>query len=283
MSSRELLQSGYRAELSPAKHEPNLWTLTVDGTPQSQVDTADPTRLHFDYVRRMGFVLDAIAAPRQPLTALHVGAGALTLPRYLDATRPGSRQQVIELERDLIEWVREALPWDRAASIRLRYGDAREVLGTLPTGLSGTVDVAVIDVFSGARTPAHVTSAEFYQLLAPLLSANGIVLVNIADGAPLNFARGQLATLGSVWPELAAIADTAVLKGRRFGNVVAVAGASELPLAQLPRKLAADVFPAKLITGEELAHFVAGARVVTDASATPSPLPARSIFIERRS
>ena len=79
--------------------------LEVAGTPQSHVDLDDPTHLHFEYVARMGTVIDQLRMPGQPLTAVHLGGGALTIPRYVEATRPGSRQQVIELEQPLVDLV----------------------------------------------------------------------------------------------------------------------------------------------------------------------------------
>src|SRR5918993_699771 len=117
------------------------WELDVDGTPQSHVDLDDPTHLHFEYVARMGAVIDLLRMPGQPLTAVHLGAGAMTLPRYVDATRPGSRQQVIELEPALVELVRTELPLPRGASIRVRIGDAREGLGRLPAAMVRNVDL----------------------------------------------------------------------------------------------------------------------------------------------
>ena len=51
------------------------------------VDLDDPSHLHFEYVARMGAVIDQLRMPRQPLTAVHLGAGALTIPRYVE--RPG--------------------------------------------------------------------------------------------------------------------------------------------------------------------------------------------------
>ena len=110
----------------------------------------------------MGAVIDRLRMPRQPLTAVHLGAGALTIPRYVEATRPGSRQQVIELEPALVDLVREQLPLPRGGSMRVRIGDAREGLGRLPAGLVGNVDLLVSDVYSGAQTPAHLTTVEFY-------------------------------------------------------------------------------------------------------------------------
>jgi spermidine synthase len=273
-----LKESGYRAVIEPDRFVPGSFQLVVDGTPQSHVNLDDPTQLFFEYVARMGHVIDLIGDPGEPITAVHLGAGALTLPRYIAATRPGSRQQVVELESDLVDLVRENLPLPRGAQIRVRHGDAREVVGKFPAGLRGSVDLLIIDIFSGARTPAHVTSVEFYRSAVSLLAPDGIVLVNIADGPPLTFARGQVATLGAAIKHVSALAETQVLKGRRFGNLVLVGSNAALPLDWLPRLLAGGPHPAKAVAGAELTAFAAGASIVTDATAVPSPPPARSIF-----
>jgi len=183
-------------------------------------------------------VIDLIGEVGEPITAVHLGAGALTLPRYVEATRPGSRQQVVELESDLIDFVRGELPWDKRAQLRVRHGDAREVLAKLPAGLHGAVDLVVVDIFSGARTPAHVTSREFYELAAPLLSPRGVLVVNVADGPGLPFARSQAATLSAVFGHVLALAETQVLKGRRFGNIVFVAAHTPIDTSWVSRLLA---------------------------------------------
>ncbi len=257
---------------------PGAYTLTVDGTPQSHVNLDDPSQLFFEYVQRMGHVIDQLGMPGEPITAVHLGAGALTLPRYVEATRPGSRQQVIELESDLVDLVRAELPWSSRASIRVRHGDARAVIKKLPPGLRGTVDLLIVDVFSGARTPAHVTSVEFYRSAVSLLAPNGIVLVNVADGPGLAFARGQASTLQFVIGNVAALAEAQILKGRRFGNIVLVGSPSPLPFDWMPRLLAAGPHPSKVVVGAELREFIAGASVVTDATAVPSPPPSKGIF-----
>ncbi|GAB2979982.1 spermidine synthase [Frigoribacterium salinisoli] len=272
----EIVLGAGLARIDEDRHRPGSYTLVVDGTPQSHVDLDDPAHLAFEYVRRIGHAIDLL--PPGPVTALHLGAGALTLPRYVEATRPGSRQQVVELEADLVALVRERLPLPRGASIRVRYGDAREVMERLPQGLRGTVDLLVVDVFGGSRIPAHVTSLEFYSAAAEFLSPTGVLVVNSADGAGLAFARGQASTLLSVFEHVVAVADPSTLKGRRFGNVVLVASPSALPVADMPRRYSADPMPAKVVHGRELRDFVAGAPVVTDATAVPSPEPSRSVF-----
>lgn len=252
--------------------------LVVDGTPQSHVDLDDPTHLHFEYVARMGAVIDQLRMPRQPLTAVHLGAGAMTIPRYVEATRPGSRQQVIELEQALVDLVRENLPLPRGAAIRTRIGDARAGLGRLPASMHGAVDLLVSDVFSGSQTPAHLTTVELYREAAVLLAPDGVLLVNVADGAGLAFARRQVATVREVLRHVIVLAEVQVLKGRRFGNLVIAASPSQLPTEWLPRLMAAGPHPAKVAQGVELDEFVRGARIATDADATPSPKPASSLF-----
>jgi hypothetical protein len=276
------LASGMLAQIEPDRWADGSYTLIVDGTPQSHVDLDDPSRLFFEYVQRIGHVIDEWGDPGQPMTALHLGGGALTLPRYVSVTRPGSRQQVLELDEELVSFVREHLPLPRQSGIRVRYGDARTLLARLPAALRGAVDLIVVDVFAGARIPAHVTSVEFYREVAEFLAPGGIVAVNIADGPGLAFARGQAATLRLVLPHVAALAETGVLKGRRFGNVVLVGSASGLPLEWMPRLMARGPHPATVTAGADLVRWIAGAPVVSDHTAVPSPAPTLGIFTTQR-
>ena len=276
--SHTRLDSGMHAEIRPDRFVPGAYELVVDGTPQSHVNLDDPSELFFEYVQRMGHVIDQLGMPGQPLTAIHLGAGAFTLPRYIEATRPGSRQQVLELEPALVDLVRAQLPLPRGASIRVRYGDARAPLGKLPAGLRGSADLLIVDVFGGARIPAHVTSVEFYRECAAFLSPAGVLLVNVSDGSGAAFARGQGSTLSMVFEDVAVLAEPHVLRGRRFGNFVFVASASALPLDWMPRLMAGGPHPAAVVHGRELRDWIAGAPVVQDSTAVASPPPARNVF-----
>src|SRR3954447_18629440 len=258
----ETVDSGI-AELVRAPDRPRAWTLLLDGAPQSHVDLDDPAYLDFEYVRRLGHLVDLVAPPGRPLRVLHLGGGGLTLARYVAATRPRSSQQVVEIDAALIELVRRRLPLERGARIRIRAGDAREILTRAP---EDAFDLIVGDVYAGGHSPAHLTSAEFFVLAARALRTGGFFAANLADGAPLTFARAQVATLRSVLPEACLIADPAVLRGRRFGNLVLVAGRVPPPGAELTRRAAADPFPGRVVYGEELMRFSGGAPPVTDAT-----------------
>jgi len=271
------LSDGTLARVVPSPYTTGF-ELMVGDTPQSHVDLDDPTHLHFEYVARMGAVIDQLRLPGQPLTAVHLGAGALTTPRYVAHTRPGSRQQVIELEPALWDLVREHLPLPKNAGIRVRIGDAREGLTRLPPALTGNVDLVVSDVYAGAQTPAHLTTVEFYRATSTLLNPEGVLLVNVADGAGLAFARQQVATIRAVLDHVIVLAEVQTLKGRRFGNLVIAASAAPLPTQWLPRLMAAGPHPAKVAQGREIDEFAGSLAPVVDAAARPSPKPSTSLF-----
>jgi len=249
------------------------WMLLIDGVPQSHVDLDDPGYLDFEYVRRIGHVIDEAAPAGQPLRVLHLGAGALTLARYVASTRPGSPQLAVEVDAALVDLIRLRLP-PRNPRLRVRVGDARAELERLRPG---SFDVVIADVFAGGRTPAHLTSAEFWAAARRVVhgtssgSRDGVVAANVADGAPLAHTRAQVATARAVFPHACLIADAAVLRGRRFGNLVLVASPEPLPVDALTRRTAGDPMPGRVVYGSDLVRFTAGAKAVTDATAVPSP------------
>jgi spermidine synthase len=271
----ETVASGV-AEIVPDPDRDTAYTLLLDGAPQSHVDLADPTHLVFEYIRRMAAVIDLCAPPGEPLRALHLGGGALTLPRYIAATRPGSAQRVVEIDGPLVELVRRALPLPAKANLRVRIADARAaVAGMRDAGY----DVIVLDVFAGARTPAHLASLEFLTDVARVLAPAGRLIANIADGPPLRHARAQVATIRAALPETCLVADASVLRGRRFGNLVVLAGRTPPPVAELTRRAAGDWFPGRVET--DLVRFAGGAAPVTDSNAVASPPPPAGLFSNR--
>ncbi|MBO4207172.1 spermidine synthase [Micromonospora echinofusca] len=263
------------AELVPDPDRAGAYTLLLDGAPQSHVDLTDPTHLEFEYVRRMAAAIDLIAPAGAPLRVLHLGGGALTLPRYVAVTRPGSTQRAVEVDGALVELVRQALPWPADARLRVRVADARQAVESTR---DASVDLVVADVFAGARTPAHLTSVEFAAQVARVLTPGGHYLLNVADGPPLRHARAQVATVRSVLPRAALVADAAVLRGRRYGNLVLLAGRTDLPVAALTRRAAGDWFPGRVVADDELDRFVGGATPVPDETATASAPPPEGIF-----
>lgn len=249
------------AELVQDRTDPDLWTLWLNGVPSSPVHLGDPTLLDFEYLRWMADVLDVAWEPARPLDAVHLGAAACALPRYVEATRPGSRQVAVELDAELARLVREWFPLPRAPRLRLQVGDARERLATRP---DAGADVVVRDVFAGDTTPVHLTTVEFARDVARVLRPEGLYLANVADRPPLRVLRAEVAAVAQVFSHVAVVAETALLRGRRYANAVVVAGHRALPLQPLSRRLAAGSVPTRLVDGADVAAMAVAGRARRD-------------------
>jgi spermidine synthase len=290
--------AGGQVELLGDLDRPRAFVLLTGGVLQSHVDLDDPLHLELEYVRRLGHVLDLAAPAGTPLRVLHLGGGALTLARYVAATRPGSRQLAAESDAEVASLVRRRLPLSalrkapsgRAAAeptralrkvpsepgrITVRVADARAVLEQVRPG---SFDVVVADAFAGALTPSHLTSTEFTAAAARALAPSGVYAANIGDGPPLAHARGRVAAVRAVFRHACVIAEASVLRGAGFGNLVVAAADHELPLAELATRAAADACPARLIAGAALERFIGGAEPITDARPGPSAAPPPGVF-----
>ena len=257
---------------------PNAFQLMIGGTPQSHVDLDDPTYLEYEYVRQIAHMVDLQAEPGAPLRVLHLGGGALTLARYIAATRPGSGQQAVEIDGKLLDLIRRDLPLPRNARIRLRTGDARDVLSRVP---AGAFDLTVTDVFAASRIPAHFTSVEYVGLSKRALRANGIHVANLADGGGgtgLKFVKSQAANAKAHFVHVVLMSDPGIFRGRRFGNVILIASDLPLPIEDLARRSASDPFPSRVLHGRALEDFLGGAKPVHDADAVQSPAPPEDAF-----
>ncbi|MEV0430662.1 fused MFS/spermidine synthase [Micromonospora sp. NPDC050495] len=252
---------GLKIVVDPVR--PTGRTLLAAGVEQSYVDVSDPCHLHFEYIRRMAAVVDLAAPPGRPLAVLHLGGGALTLPRWLAATRPTSPQRVVERDPAVVELVARELPGP-PADVEVIIGDAREAVRDAP---SGHYDVVLADVYRAARMPRHVATVEFVAEVARVLAPDGVYLVNVTDLPPLVISRTQVATLRAVFGDVCLVADRRMLRGRRYGNLVLAAArrAGRLPVGRLAARAARDPIPGAVLHGPDLDAFVAGARPATDA------------------
>lgn len=252
--------------ITPADR-PGSYLLTLDGMPQSHVDLDDPTRLVFDYVRRIADVIDAAGPAGERLRVVHVGGAAMTLPRYVAATRPGSSQIVLEPAADVTELVRAELPLPARSGIRVRPVDGRAGLAQLR---DASADLVVVDAFAGGRVPADLVSAEAFAQVRRVLGPAGLLALNLVDRAPFAHTRRVIAAVRRSFAQLAVVADTGTVRGRRRGNLVVTAGEA-VPADALARPLASTATPYRLLAGGEVADRLGGGRPFTDDDAEPGP------------
>lgn len=254
------------AELRRDPHAPSQVTVLVNGVPSSFNDIDDPRWLEFEYMQYMAAVVDRLTDG--PLTVVHLGAGACTFARWVDAVRPGSAQLAVDVDAELVRLAREWFDLPRSPALRLRVGEAREAVVAMA---AQSVDVVIRDAFATDSTPAHLCTVEFAEEVARVLRPDGLYLANCADRPPLRLARAEAATLRKVFNDVAVVAEPAQVKGRRHGNVVlAAAHRTTLDDPALARELRSLAVPARLLHGDDLEALVSGARPLYDATGPDS-------------
>ncbi|MGH3241157.1 MAG: spermidine synthase, partial [Spirillospora sp.] len=218
---------GGEAELLRDADRDGGWMLLVGGVPQSYVDLSDPTYLDFEYMRLMADVVDCLGVGGRAFDAVHVGGAGCTLPRYIAATRPGSRQIVLEPDAGLVGLVREQLPVKGVAGLRIRITDGRTGVAALADEAD---DLVVMDAYAEASMPPELATREFVLDAARVLRPGGVYMVNVADGFRLPFVRRVAATVRSVFRHTLLMGDPGVLRGRRFGNLIVAGSRRPLPV-----------------------------------------------------
>lgn len=218
------------AELIEDDYTPNGWVLEINGMESSHIVLGDPRALDFEYMRWLAAVIephvDAHLDPAK-LRITHLGGGACSMARYLADVYPSSRNTVVELDAKLADYVREWFELPKAPLVKIRVGEARAVTATLAPA---SRDIIIRDVFSGYITPAPLTTLEFTEIAAKTLDAGGLYIINCGDNRDLAGARAEAAAISQVFEHTAAVADPAMLKGRRRGNIIIAGSHSPLPL-----------------------------------------------------
>ena len=251
--SRYLRSAGQHAVIEPDTYTDGGFVLSIGGAEQSHVDLADPEDIFYEYLRRIGHLVDLAAPWGEPVTALHLGAGALTLARYIQATRPGSLQYAVELERELLDFVLEQLPLPEGTRLHTVIGDARAALAELPAEVR--FDVVILDIFSGPEAPEHLACTEFYAEAAALLSERGVLIVNVGDEPGLTLVRSQVAALRRAMTDVAAVAESGMFTGRYPGNILLAGTQKPWPAEWTAALTARGPHPAKVLAGVELDPF----------------------------
>jgi spermidine synthase len=233
------------AERDPVRPSGRL--LRQGGMDASYVDLADPSHLEFDYMRWLRIVLRAARAHR----VLHVGGGACALARALAAEDPGGRQEVCEVDPDVLALAREHLGLRRTPGLRVRLAEGRAFLARQGPR---SWDAVVIDAFVSATVPRRLITV---QALTDVARVAPLALVNVVDNRSARDVRAVGAALSIAYPRVWAL-------GARAGNTIVAGGRARLALERIAAQAAADPSPARLTAPDAMTLLLAGTVALRD-------------------
>lgn len=228
--------------------------LLLDTVTHAYVDKVDPTNLRFSSIRMFASAIEAMTEGR--IDALHVGGGGFSLPTWLTATRPGSRNVVLELDAALVDFVEDR--FEPAPVERTIVGDARVSLNEAGDGF----DVVVGDAFGGLAVPWHLTTEEFLEEISGALNGGGFYVMNLIDHGDFDFLRAEIATASRVFPHTALVTVP-----ERFdvgGNFMLVASKQPIPADRIVAEASSLELEVTALAGEALDLFVGDAAILTD-------------------
>jgi spermidine synthase len=182
---------------------------------------------------------------------LHIGGGACALPRALAAEDPGGRQEVCEVDADVLALAREHLGLRRAPGLHVRHAEGRAFVAGQP---AGSWEAVVIDAFVGAAVPRRLITAE---ALSDVARVAPLALVNVVDNRAARDVGAVAAGLAEAYPRTWAL-------GGRVGNTVVAGSAGALDLRPIAARAAADQSPARLTPPRAMAQRLAGTPPLRD-------------------
>jgi predicted membrane-bound spermidine synthase len=160
--------------------------MVLDRLIHSKIDLLNPSELKYEYEWVYAGVMNKVYPPPAPLTALVIGGGGYTYPRYLELTRPGSAVHVAEIDAAVTEAAMKAFGLPRDTSINIHHMDARNYISDLTLAKLRGREIPRFDLIFGDSVndysvPYHLTTKEFNDQLYGLLKDDGLYLLNIID------------------------------------------------------------------------------------------------------
>jgi tetratricopeptide (TPR) repeat protein/MFS family permease len=218
----------------------------LDKLMHSKIVMGDILDLQYSYARVYAAVTQMLTRDKSKISTLTIGGGGYVFPRYVEKVWPGSRIDVAEIDPRVTEAAILAFGLDRNTSINTFTMDARNYIDELlqkkrTGGQIPRYDFVYEDAFSDYSVPYQLTTKEFNDKIAQILTDDGVYMINLIDIYDSGLFLGAVVkTLQQTFPCVYVIAEKKPLSLRNTFVVIAAKReinleniASENPVARL--------------------------------------------------
>ncbi|MBI5071551.1 fused MFS/spermidine synthase [Candidatus Falkowbacteria bacterium] len=138
---------------------------------------------------------------KSDFSALFLGGGGYTLPRYFEKNYLGSNLEVAEIDPGVTNFNYQKLSLNPETKIKTINQDARIYLQRLPADQK--YDLIFGDAFNDFSVPYHLTTLEFGKVVKEHLAPGGFYAVNVIDDYQYGkFVSSFVKTLEEIFPHV---------------------------------------------------------------------------------
>jgi tetratricopeptide (TPR) repeat protein/MFS family permease len=202
---------------------------TLDKLIHSKIVMNDILDLQYSYEQIYATVTHLAGRDKNKISVLSIGGGGYVFPRYVEKVWPGSRIDVAEIDPRVTEAAIQAFGLDRNTSINIFTMDARNYVDELlqkkqTDGQIPRYDFVYGDAFNDYSVPYQLTTKEFNDKIAQILTDDGVYMINLIDIYDSGLFLGAVVkTLQQTFPYVYVAAEDRSRPARRDTFVVIAA------------------------------------------------------------
>jgi spermidine synthase len=205
--------------------------LVMDGLIHNRYNPLDPDDLIYEYVKIFSAITDHMVTnvvKTASFSTLSIGGGACLFPAYLDRRYPESENEIVEIDPEVVRIAHRYFDLQENPRLKITIADARSYVNSIHD--SRKFDLVFLDAFSSYSVPTHLTTREFAQDVANILSPKGALIVNVVDVFSIGkFLAAYITTLERIFPNVSVFSGSNFTPERR-NTFVLLASFAEISL-----------------------------------------------------
>jgi tetratricopeptide (TPR) repeat protein len=215
----------------------NIRSFHQDRIVHSKININDILDLQYFYAKVYAAITEELGKGKKTLSAMVIGGGGYTFPRYIEKLWPGSRIDVVEIDPGVTKAAMQAFGLEKNTTINTINMDARNYVDKLlerkrSSEKTPQYDFIYGDAFGDYCVPFQLVTRQFNEKIYAVLGDDGVYAINIIDTFDSGLFLGSVInTLEAVFPYVYAVTNGNIPYMER--NFVIIAAKHQLDLKNI--------------------------------------------------